>query len=171
MWQQLTLLLISKAISEDFCHLFGIAEVCFPPCFQRSFHHINSVLSEKADHDPWMKFIWIRHGRGRMEMCAFFFFFPSLWWSQSYWKKNFFWPSCLLLGSTSFRKLLGWSGIGEISYSKHKLQINLSMCLLVMLEGPSFFSQQSWLLFTILYFSRKEDEFLLPILLSANCDC
>lgn len=43
-------------------------------------------------------------------------------------------------------KLSGWRGIGEVSQSKHKFEINLSMCLLVMSEGLFFFPpQQSWL--------------------------
>lgn len=55
------------AISEDrlqksvFPH---VSKGLFPP-------PLLSVLSEKSHHHPWIKFVRIKHGRGRMRRCTF----------------------------------------------------------------------------------------------------
>lgn len=105
------------------------------------FHHPLSVLSEKSDHHPWMKFIWIRHGRGRMESCTFL---PPPRDEAKANGKELLLTILFVIGVYLLWNLLGWRGIGEVSQSKHNFEINLSMHLLVMSEG--LFSQQSWLL-------------------------
>lgn len=53
-------------------------------------------------------------------------------------KKEFLLTILFVFGVYLLRKLLGWRELGEVSWSQHKLEINLSICLLVVSEGPSF---------------------------------
>lgn len=99
------------------------------------FHPLLSVLSEKSHHHPGIKFTRIKGGRGRMKRCTFSPF-PVM--NPVQIEKEFLLTILFVIGVYLLRKLLDWRELGEVSWSKHKLEINLSACLLVVSEGPSF---------------------------------